>query len=356
MNTEKGFISIVTTSIIMVIVTIMVIGFSQVMQREQRQSLDRQLSSQALYAAETAVNDLYAQLQAGTLIDEAKTDCNVSSWPNSGVVNPGSSNEAAYTCVLYDQAPEFLEFGNGGITTQKSKIFPLQTKGNNPNARIKSITFRWSGVGADKALNLPTNCNATQSNPPTSPTGVPILRVDLLRMPVGSPVDKNTVNNETTTIFMHPAGACGTNSANLEQFYGSAQNKGQVQFVNCNPANDFACEFTIDRFHSASNIADSDRYFTRVKSVYNDADLRIEGESTANGSAGRMEFFGAQVTVDATGRANDVVRRISVQIGNPQYPIPEFVAQGLDGICKGITIAPPSAAISSTGEAIYDCY
>ncbi len=353
-NNEQGFISIITTSIIMVIVTIMVIGFSQIMQREQRQALDRQLSSQAVYAAETAVNDLYAKLQAGTIVDEEKTVCDVSSWPNGGIINPNSPNEAAYTCILYDQAPPFLEYNNGSITTQRSKVIPLQSKANTPNTIIKSITFKWRGVGSDNTLNLPTNCSI-QSHPPNSPTGVPILRVDLFRLPVGSIVDKNVaINNETTTIFFHPANACGSNSANLEQYYGSANNKGRVQFVNCNTANAYACEFTINNFHTAASVADSNRYYSRIKSIYNDADLRIEGESTANGTATTMEFFGAQVIVDATGRANDVVRRIKVQIGNPQYPIAEFVEQGLDGICKDITIAPPSAI--SSGEANDGCY
>jgi hypothetical protein len=54
---EGGFVSIIVCMIIMTILSLITIGFAQIMAREQRQALDRQLSSQAFYAAESGVND-----------------------------------------------------------------------------------------------------------------------------------------------------------------------------------------------------------------------------------------------------------------------------------------------------------
>jgi hypothetical protein len=340
MNKEQGFVSIITASIVMIIITLVVIGFSQVMQREQRQSLDRQLSSQAAYAAETAVNDVYAQLQSGALVDEEKPDCDVSSFPNGGVVNPGSNNEAAYTCVTFDQTPEFLEFNNGSITTQQSKIFPLQPKSVDDSALVSSLRFSWNGARGETSLTLPNNPNTLPTN--AASTGVPILRVDLVRLPLAQPVSRDTLIEETTTFFLYPTSSTSNNAGDYASLIGLA-NKGTVIPVYCDETQAYACVYELENMDTSGQ--ESNRYIARIKSIYNDADLLIEGESTGPGRV--FEFIGAQIFIDATGKSNDVLRRISVQIANPSYPIPEFVVQGLDGICKGITIAPTFLAEDS---------
>jgi Tfp pilus assembly protein PilX len=347
---QQGFVSIITASLIMIITTLIVIGFSQLMQREQRQSLDRQLNSQALYAAETGLNDLYDRLQKGELTKEENLDdCSVDDWPNGGIVNPDSTNEAAYTCILYDQTPSYLEFNNGAVTTQQSKIFPIQPKGSgtDSNPRVKSLKFSWSGASAntDFTLDHSGNCSPTALGLPinASEPGVPILRVDLVRLPTDTAISLNTLTEEgTITFFLYPKNGCGETSSDYSS-HTSAEHKGKVIGVSCRNANGYACEYEITNMHSQAS-TESDRYFARIKSIYNDADVRIEGNSTASGNGGVIEFVGAQVIADVTGKSNDVLRRIKVQIGNPGYPIPEFVVQGLSGVCKGIEISPPNSA------------
>lgn len=344
LSKQHGFVSIITVSIIMVIATLVVIGFSQLMQREQRQSLDRQLNSQALYAAETGVNDLYDRLQKGELTEEENLDdCDVSSWPNGGVVNPNSSNKAAYTCVLYDQTPASIEFNNGAVTTQQSKIFPIQPKGSgaNPNPRVRSLKFSWSGASGNTDFTLPSTTNCSAQSLPSNPTapGVPILRVDLVRVPTVGNINLNTLTEtDTITFFLYPKVNCGSNSSTYASHV-STQDKGRLVDVRCTNVNGYACEYEITSMNN-SPATESDRYFARIKSIYNDADVRIEGLSTGGGGGGVMEFIGAQISADVTGKSNDVLRRIKVQLGNPDYPVPEFVMQGLSGVCKGIEISP----------------
>jgi len=339
---QQGFVSIITVSIIMIIATLVVIGFSQLMQREQRQSLDRQLNSQALYAAETGVNDLYDRLQKGELTEEEKLDdCSVVDWPNGGIVNPGSSNQAAYTCVLYDQTPPYVEFNNGSVTTQQSRIFPVQPKasGNNTNPQVRSLKFLWSGAAGNTDLTLPstTTCSALVLPENAASLGVPILRVDIIKVPTIGVVSLNALTEtDTSTLFLYPKTGCGSNSSSYAD-HASTEDKGKMIEVRCQNLG-YACEYEINSMNVTNG--GSDRYFVRIKSIYNDADVRVEGQSTGGGAGGVMEFVGAQVSADVTGKSNDVLRRIKVQIGNPNYPIPEFVVQGLGGICKGIEISP----------------
>ena len=74
---EQGFVAIIVAALIMIILSLITIGFTRIMQREQRQSLDRQLSRQALYAAESGINDVYSSLKNNPNLPEQKTTCDV---------------------------------------------------------------------------------------------------------------------------------------------------------------------------------------------------------------------------------------------------------------------------------------
>jgi Tfp pilus assembly protein PilX len=54
---QAGMVAIMVTMILMIVISLIVVGFAQISRRNQRQALDRQLSTQAFYAAETGVND-----------------------------------------------------------------------------------------------------------------------------------------------------------------------------------------------------------------------------------------------------------------------------------------------------------
>ena len=54
---ERGVVSIMVSIVLMAVMTLIVLGFSEIARRDQRQTLDRQLSNQAFYAAEIGVND-----------------------------------------------------------------------------------------------------------------------------------------------------------------------------------------------------------------------------------------------------------------------------------------------------------
>jgi hypothetical protein len=348
MQKQQGFISIIVASVIMIILTLTVLGFSTVMQREQRQALDRQLSSQAFYAAETAVNDVYARLQAGTLTEEEKTECDVTDWPVSGAngrLDPsGDNDDIAYTCVLFDQSPSSIEFNNGGITTQQSKIFPIQSANG---GNFQTITFSWSGERGNTNLDWSGNgpCTVQQTLPENqSPLGVPILRVDLVRLPTTATIDRDQLLDTSATFFLYPRSSCGIDNEQYSAYLGTT-NKGRVVPVRCSTSapSGYACEFRLRNMQVNSGLVQpSDRYIARVKSIYNNADLRIT--ATAGDAGASVQFIGAQISVDATGRSNDVLRRINVQLGNPDYPVPEAVLQSMDGVCKSIWISPPSRA------------
>jgi len=340
---ENGFVSIIVASILMVLLTLIVLGLSRLMQREQRQSLDRQLSTQAFYAAETAVNDVQNRLQTGSLVAEEKTTCDVADWPTpgaNGVIN-STEPEVKYTCLIYDSTPSSLEFNNGSIKTNQSRIFPVQAKNGVP---IDSIQFEWSGSGG---VNTLTNSNCA-SNPfgVANTESVPVLRVDLIRLPSTGNIDRQALIDQTVTTYLYPQNGCGINDNNIASYIGYTApvgspsrptNNGQIVNVQCGVSGNYSCRFNFTNINSG--FPSSDRYFVRLKSVYNDADVRVTATSTAVGVD--FEFVGAQTVVDSTGKAKDVLRRMKVNLSNSSgYPIPEYVFQSMDGVCKLLNVAP----------------
>src|SRR4051812_1988899 len=96
----RGVVSIIVTILIMLVLSLIILGFAQLVRREQRQSLDRQLSTQAFYAAETGVNDAIKALNNSVLTGK-KSDCDPDGLGLGANVNKlDASGTVSYVCVL----------------------------------------------------------------------------------------------------------------------------------------------------------------------------------------------------------------------------------------------------------------
>ncbi len=335
---ENGFVSIIVTSILMVLVSLIVLGFARIMQREQRQAIDRQLSTQAFYAAETAVNDVNEMLQNNpTELDTEKLDCDIpdgAPW-NNGEIETGVE-DVRYTCLRYDQAPGDLVFTNT-ITTANSEVFPIEpVSGNN----VESVTLQWTGEEGSTTVH--SSDGSCSGNLPTtfapSTDSVPVMRLDLIYAPT-SGFDKSEIAPNSASYYLYPSDSCGNASGNFSIAQGD--DAGQVVYVSCDGN---GCEYTIN------NLPNSDRYYARVRSLYNNVGtLRV----TAEDGGSSFRFQNAQTVVDATGKSSDVLRRIEVRISNePDYDRPEAVFESSNGLCKTLGVIP--GATNPVREA--NCY
>lgn len=161
-SNQSGLVSIMVVGIIAVLLTLLVLEFSRVSSRDLRQSIDRQISAQANYAAETGINDALKKLKAGTLADQA--DCNsgvnavYGSAANANVGNSGAS----VTCVLVTgQSSSYLRADNQPVGT--SKVFVI----NNVAWLINALHVSWDGGSVLYNSNGTSNFGSSQgsSNP-----------------------------------------------------------------------------------------------------------------------------------------------------------------------------------------------
>ena len=322
---ENGLVSIMIASVLMVIMALITLGFTRIVQNEQRQALDAQLSQQAFYAAESGIN--VAASRPGFPGRQAKTDCDVSGY-NAGVIREGV-DDVVFTCLLIDPTPRSLEFNNDSITTNRPKIVPINT-----NEQLSQISFEWrdnSGVG-----DVSTTCSDVSSltfAPDAENWGkIAAVKLELIAIPEGNITRGNILANHFSTIF-YPCNNSVASEMNYNDATG-ARRIGRITPVNCaQTSGEYQCRMTIN---VPEALRSSREFYARFNSVYRNIDVRITGLDIAGNEP---LFSNAQAVVDSTGRANDVFRRLQARVPLYDiYPLPNGVLQTLDDICKNYEV------------------
>ncbi|MDO8265627.1 MAG: pilus assembly PilX N-terminal domain-containing protein [Candidatus Saccharibacteria bacterium] len=321
-QSQHGFVSIIVASLIMVILSLITIGFTRIMQREQRQALDRQLSRQALYAAESGINDVYSSLQSDPSLPAEKDTCDVTVSPaiNKGLIN--DSESVGYTCVLYDKTPTELVYTIG---TGESKFTELKTESGSAFSQIK---IRWASEQGKNNVDLLPDCGSATIFPSKRPEVVPLIRLDLTNT---TTLTRDGLINGTDYLYLSP---CKNGSAGVAHNFNSTAAKGQVVEVACVESQTSPCEIEINGLSSAT-------YAARIKPVYESTTLVISATDVDNNA---VEFKQAQTSIDITAKASDVVRRlrVSIPLAIVENP-PEAVFQSFDGVCKQMSVDSVSA-------------
>lgn len=311
---EAGVVSIMITMVIMIVISLVVLGFAEITRNEQRSSLDAQLSAQAYYAAESGVNDvravINATIQAGNAVQD-KTICgDQGSYILSSAVD--AAHNVSYTCVLVDASPKSLFYNVGYIST----VIPVIST----SSAFGTVTLEWklpNGVGS--VAGCYTSAASLDAFLPASgvgawPCAYPVLRVDMVDAN-GSLARANWSAN-TATVFFVPFNS-GSISNNT-----TLSSRGDVVGARCD---DTSCKVQIDGLGGTN-------YYMRVTTLYRTNSSLIVSTPGANKS-----FANAQATIDSTGKAQDVLRRILVAVDLTDanvHKIPSGALITKDSICK----------------------
>lgn len=337
---QKGFVAIVVAALIMVILALITIGFTRIMQREQRQALDRQLSRQALYAAESGINEVYEAIRLGEenpdspFFAEEKTDCDPSDLVGQGVLS--DEGDIVYTCVQYDKNPPTLYYD---ISPGKSEIMQLVT-----GTALTDLVFDWgvllneNDTSDNAGLADLSTCNSGSELEfqPSRSSSVPLLRIDITNFDPTNFNRSNLINN-TEYIYAAPCNNGDSASTTTLTFDSSNNSRGDLVSVKCSTKidPDYPCRLTLDGLSSAT-------YVARVVPVYKGSSVRISGTEIGTTADETAEFIDAQLEVDVTARSNDIVRRLRGSISYSSLRnitgIPEAVIHSYGGVCKLLSV------------------
>lgn len=327
---QRGMAAIVITMITMVVISLIVIGFATISRREQRQSQDQLLSSQAFYAAESGIEDARSIIEdaiANRDPIKAKDACNDNNpgpgnnYPTGDATKVDGQYNVSYTCLKVNPEPKTLQYDG---VADNSIIVPITTA--QPTNRLE-ITWRPSAAGS----GLPSaDCPASTVNS-FSPQakwrcGYGVLRADIV--PTAGTLTRSGLAAGQMTAFFQPLNR--TASGTLAYGAGSV-GRANIVAADCTPGSYVECKAIITGLNSTS-------FSLRLSSVYQPSRLSISALNNVTPQGIR----GVQAVVDSTGKATDVLRRIQVRIPlvNTKGALtPTAAIQSNSSICKRFSVS-----------------
>ena len=337
---EKGFAALVIAMTLVIILSLLTIGFAQIIRNESRQALNRQLSSQAYYAAESGVNDAIRAIKAG--YTERKTTCGpiigatgAQKYLADNIVNSGATTDTKWTCLLIDSAPASIDYGS--IDTVTPTVFTVTAvDAANVGVPVTSITVAWQDANSSVKTFRPASGVTNSSFPKASSWSAPgVLRLAVTPF---TAIDRTALVQNTFTTFLYPNSG-GVGSPGTVSYSNNQTQSGPIVNGNCNIGN--AATYTrycVATINFAPTVPAGTQFLFNLRSVYSNTNAHI----TANG--GTAHLVGAQELIDSTGQSQDVLKRIQVRVPtNAPQLYPGFGLDSIQGICKTLSVYPGSA-------------
>ncbi len=368
---QSGIVAFTVTLIMIIVIAMITIAMAQISRREQRQVLDKELSSQAYYAAESGINDTKnAIINHGFNVSNDQcsgyhpgligpthisTSSDLSFLLSSNALSAalrddlgGISASSGYSCILIDQRPTSLQYGSidlDHVAFADLKTFDPVTKLSTPLSKL-NISWQNTQNGLFRSITDPLIFPPVDKWLDTTGvnTATGVLRVDITAFDgnpasnYGLPANFNyqDLNKQTMTLYLYPREGSGV--ANIVDFDPSASNTGQVISGKCNVA-DFPrfCNVLVS-FTARPGLAPA-HIFVRLSSIYRSSSVTVQALSGGT----LLSIDGGQEKVDVTGKSADVVRRLQARISTqPSFALSNNAVDESSSICKLYEVAPGS--------------
>ncbi|MDB5170703.1 MAG: hypothetical protein JWO35_397 [Candidatus Saccharibacteria bacterium] len=325
-HNERGFASIVVVLIMIVVLSLITIGFAQLARREQSNALDKQLANQAYYAAEAGINDVVSMIKSGATLPNTPTTCLTPPTIKNETIG-ASANNVSYSCVLLNQKPDDLLFQNVGPGQGKYVSFT-------PSAALSSLTVQWKSNSGKKDFKPLISKFAPVGVDPGKWGNSPgVIQFSL------TPLDtyrRSDLIMKTYNVYLYPSAEAG--SASYATYLTSTDLDNQAQIVagNCSdaPNVEYNCSVTITGLPAPG----TQPYAAHFVNYYDASDVRVTGKSGGT----PVKFSDGQAIIDVTGKAKDVLKRIQVRVGLDSLQPglePDYALQ-VGSACKRISTQP----------------
>lgn len=392
LKTKRGVASLYVVIFATILFGVITVSFTRIILSEATQSSNDDLSQSAYDSAmagvedaKVAVNDYYkcvqekgaAQCESKNVFSGRKThddDCS-QGFPlakalygtnftgevkiqESGQANSETFVDQAYTCVIIsDITPDY----RGTLTSDtRTRVVPLAVNGSGINSeaigQVSKIKFSWYSElnqGSNTSFKLAgyddesetwvlpnykekitppamqitlikASATADLSNFWNSDNSSEVLYSSLLLLPadgdkVVSSISKSTIEGAGNAISNY-------NKDNHKPFG-----------VECASGYEFVCNIDLEVADGAGRLLNNgDNVFLVVNMPYGDAftDFKVElAKTNEAGVESKINFQGSQISVDSTGRTNQLYRRVEARLDAADifFPYPEFELSSTDG-------------------------
>lgn len=344
MKSQEGMASIVVVSILVVIITIISIGFARIMNRTINNSANRQFSSEATYAAQSAINDVASYISQAGNSNVYSDNCTGSGSLIGDSTSKGpfyyasnlsgdASKSAHYTCLLLNQTPYDVRYDN--LSANKSRVVRVKTSAfqTATEGSLEKLLVSWRA--SDSSLtNMAPDCIPAPA-PPVAPSGitycqssplrdetrwnvdktVPMLRMTIYPIPTNN--DISDLEAKSKTIFLLPQDGVG-NTPDIT--WGDIKD-GATLGVHCtntiaagsfNPStnSNYQCNIILDAL-TTSAVPGISYFYIRFTPIYNQVNIDIKANDRWQQ---QLKFVNTQAMIDATAVAGNAAKRLQARV------------------------------------------
>lgn len=324
---ESGMVSIIVTMVLIIVMSLMVMAMTKNANREQRQSLDRQLSDQAFYNAMTGINDWDKYIKDNAITTGSKSNCDISSGQPAKQIDGNNS----VSCVTYNTTPGNLQYS---ISPEKGATVKLSPS----SGTVDKITFK---VVTKDTGNTNPDCGFSDlAQLPTSVScNVGAIEVNLIST---ASYKRDDLRNNNFVGYFFPRMPGATGSIGLASGKGAA-NQGTKQYMNCTSS---GCIMNI----TGVGLTSAQPMYLHIKSLYKASSVSLTGYDS---SGNIIPFSGAQLLIDSTGKAEDVLRRVQVRKPlNSQYVSTDMSIATVKDLCKLLKVEKKDKYVNG----VYDSF
>jgi len=371
---QRGEVSLFVVIFATLLITVVTVSFVRIMMQSQQQASANDLSQSAFDSAQAGVEDAKRAILQYQSVCNSGGDCvaaklvinsptcnravealdGVSQTDNEIKIQTGATGNAlnqAYTCVKINMLTEDYI---GELGQDSSKIIPLIGTGNFDSIKLEwfsSDNLQGSGTKVDVpkfAGGVPL-LNQSIWTSPTSPNRPSIMRTQLIQFDSSGfslndfEGSTGTTSGSNNTLFLYPSDMIVSPSFINDTRKKAKSGPVPVKCVENLDTGGFACSATMS-LPAAVNSNDHITYLN-LKSIYKKSSYRI----TLLGGGSTIKFDGVQPSIDSTGRANDMFRRVQsrVEMTDVNFPYPEAEINITGSLCKDFLVTDSADHYSS---------
>ncbi len=238
----------------------------------------------------------------------------------------GNNTDQAYTCVIVNNiVPDY----RSTLTSDtRTKVIPLGVASDKLDD-VKRVEFRWySEINGTVFNSYFKDASSSNELPKKNESPVPpIVSLTLLRTDKSINIDSyNTAEGtDYSTMILRPVTSGGTNTISPTKIMeaGNAAVDNSLFMINCDHS-EFACTVNLGNGSDAL-FYDGGNAFLIVSLPYGET-ITDFAVTMYDSSDNIVNFENVQISVDATGRANQLLRRVETRLdpSDTFFPYPEY--------------------------------
>ncbi|MEI6850432.1 MAG: hypothetical protein WCK26_00515 [Candidatus Saccharibacteria bacterium] len=369
-NGQYGAVSLFVVIFAALLITVVTVSFVRIMIQSQKQASTVDLSQSAYDSAQAGVEDAKRALlryqsyckshSVGDCATEKlsvnsdhcneytnKLDGRTASTDEQNVQTGDTANDLnqAYTCVtITTDTTDYL----GYLNKDESNIIPISGVGSFD--KIKIDWFSSKDLGSSlSSIVLPSGKLLSTSWQDGRP---PILRSQLIQYKndgfILDDFNGNQGNGNSNTLFLYPTSLLTPDTDSFitvgRRTYSPLISPNGIKCLSGFATSNYSCSVTLKIPPIVSPLSSNNyTHFLRLTSLYRETSYKISlingNIVDADGNPTIVQFNGVQPSIDSTGRANDLFRRVQSRVEfSTNFSYPEAAVDISGNLCKDFRI------------------